>query len=100
MIKASKKIFDDNIEIIVSGHACYGPYGQDIVCSAVSSLFYTLYFSLDELTNDKVSVDFADDFSKIIIKNISDNGRLLVSSFFIGIREIASSYPNHVSIIE
>ena len=100
MIKAIKQINEDIIEIIVSGHACYGPYGQDIVCSAVSSLFYTLYFSLDELTNDIVSVDFTNDASKITIKNISNNGRLLVSSFFIGIREIASSYPNHVSIIE
>lgn len=100
MIMVIKQINEDIIEIIVSGHACYGPYGQDIVCSAVSSLFYTLYFSLDKLTNDEVNVDFADDVSKITIKNISNNGRLIVSSFFIGIREIASSYPDYVSIIE
>jgi len=33
---------EDGFRVIISGHANYAPEGEDIVCSAVSALFYAL----------------------------------------------------------
>ncbi len=40
-------------EITVSGHSGYAPPGQDIVCSAVSTLVCTLVQSFSALQNKK-----------------------------------------------
>jgi uncharacterized protein YsxB (DUF464 family) len=37
---------------------------------------------------------------EIRYRNLSANAQLLVDSFFIGIRLIASEYPNYVQIVQ
>ena len=36
------------LELEITGHAKYGNEGGDIVCAAISSLFYTLYETLNQ----------------------------------------------------
>ena len=45
--------------INVNGHAGYGEYGRDIVCSAVSILTYNLQESINRLTDDAVGFCYA-----------------------------------------
>lgn len=76
----------------VSGHAYYAESGKDIICAAVSALTFTLLYSLESLSEDLVSATMNEGHMKIEIKNVSEQGKLLIDSFFIGISAIAETY--------
>lgn len=88
--------------ISVDGHAGYDDEGKDIVCSAVTMLVFNLINSMEALTEDKIEVDCQEDnrgHVKIGFKDLSEQGKLLVDSFFIGISEVLRAYPEYVQII-
>lgn len=82
--------------ISVLGHSEYAPNGKDIVCAAVSTLVCTLVNSLDALTGDKIEYRISDGTGIIRYGDLSEAGKLLVDSFFIGISAISEQYPEHV----
>lgn len=84
--------------ISVLGHSGYAPNGKDIVCAAVSTLVCTLVNSLDALTGDKIEYRISDGTGIIRYGNLSEEGKLLVDSFFIGVSAISEQYPEHVRI--
>lgn len=87
------------MEITVDGHAGYAEKGKDIVCSSVSVLALNLIRSIQALTSDKIEYNVSDGHVDVKYENLSDKGRLLVDSFFIGISEIEESYGSqYVSI--
>ena len=88
---------DDHIEI--SGHAGYDEIGKDIVCAGVSALVQTLVKSMNQLTADRPEWEIDRGIFYMSIKNLSEQGKLLVDSFFIGICGIADAHPDYVRII-
>ena len=84
--------------IHVLGHAGAGPPGQDIICAAVSTLTQSLIGSIEELTQDKISYSISPGMVDIYFKDLSDKGRLLIESFFVGVKEIAADHPDHVKL--
>lgn len=78
--------------IIVDGHAGYAEHGKDIVCAAVSVLTQNLINSIESLTIDMIDYEIDEGHIKIAYKDLSEKGRLLVDSFFIGISEIIRVY--------
>ena len=84
--------------IIVSGHANYAEYGKDIICAGVTTLTQTLIKSLKDLTEDKIEYEISPGRTDIHYRNLSEEGKLLVDSFFIGICMIADEFPDHVRI--
>lgn len=84
----------DESGITVEGHAEYAEHGKDIVCAAVSVLAHNLIQSLRDLTRDSISYRVIPGHIDIEFKNLSEHGKLLVDSFFIGINSIAESYGN------
>ena len=85
--------------ISVLGHSGYASAGKDIVCAAVSTLVCTLVNSLDALTRDKIEYQISDGRGLIRYGDLSEAGKLLVDSFFIGICMIADEYPDYVRIV-
>lgn len=85
-------------EVIVSGHAGYAPPGNDIICAAVSALTQSLASSLEALTEDKTNTEIDTGYVRIEYENLSEPGRLLVDSFFIGICGIENEYPEYIRI--
>lgn len=94
MIKISKK----KSQITISGHAGYAEKGKDIVCAAVSMLIYNLQESINRLTEDTVGFCFAQDETTISFGTVSKETQLLIDSFIIGIKMLASNYPDNVRI--
>ena len=86
----------DGIEI--HGHAGYAEPGKDIVCAGVTALTQTVIRSMEDLTSDKISYEISPGRVDIYYKDLSEAGMLLVDSFFIGICQIASDFPNHVRV--
>ncbi len=85
--------------ITITGHADYAPYGQDIVCAAVSTLTQTFVTSVECLTNDDINYKMAAGDAVIKYGNLSGKGTTLLDSFFVGVQMIANSYPQYVEIV-
>lgn len=85
--------------IRVSGHARYAKLGQDIVCAGVTALTQTLLKSMEGLTEDKIEYDISPGRADIKYGNLSEAGKLLVDSFFIGICKIVDEFPDYVRIV-
>lgn len=85
-------------EISVRGHSGYSESGTDIVCAGVSTLLQGTIRSLESLTHDKISYKLVPGSGVVKYKNLSERGKLLVDSFFIGVCMIAREYPAYVRI--
>lgn len=77
----------------ISGHAGYDKQGRDIVCAAVSILAHNLVLSLEALTPDKIFVEERQGYTEIIWNVLSEKGKILVDSFFLGVCAIERDYP-------
>ena len=84
--------------ITVSGHAGYAEAGKDIVCAGVTALTQSLVSSLIELTANDIEHEISPGRADIPYRNLSEAGKLLVDSFFIGICQIADEFPDYVRI--
>ena len=85
-------------KITVSGHAGYAEAGKDIVCAGVTALTMSLVKSLNDLTEDKIEYEISPGRADIYYRDLSEAGKLLVDSFFIGICLIADDFPEYVRI--
>ena len=80
--------------IMISGHAGYAPAGYDIVCAGVTALTQGLVRSMEGLADDRIGSGMA----SIQYGDLSEKGKLLINSFFIGICMIAEEFPDYVRI--
>lgn len=78
--------------IQMQGHAGRSINGQDIVCAAISALTCSLINSLEHLTADHIRADTGSGKTEIEWFGLSDQGRLLVDSWFLGIAAINQEY--------
>ncbi len=102
MIKITVK--PDEFQVKIKGHAEHGENGNDIVCSAVSTLFYTLgqtlYESQEMLVKNPIFTDKdGEGFCKCVPKKEYE-GNIARSYFTIlqGFMLIAGNYPKNVKI--
>lgn len=86
-------------KITVSGHAGYAAAGKDIVCAGVTALTMSLVKSLNDLTEDKIDYEMSPGKVDVHYGDLSEAGKLLVDSFFIGICLIANEYPDNVRVV-
>lgn len=84
--------------ITVYGHAGYAEAGYDIVCAGVTALVQGLIRSIESLTSDQIQYDITPGRADIYYKDLSEAGKLLVDSFFLGIRLIADEFPEHINL--
>ena len=85
--------------ITIEGHAGYAEAGKDIVCAGVTALTENLVESIEGLTSDTIQYDISPGRADIHYKDLSEEGKLLVDSFFLGICGIAKDFPEHVKIL-
>mgnify|MGYP004541810137 FL=1 len=85
------KITDHSI--CMNGHACQkDSSGIDRVCAAVSAPTCNLINSLKDLTGDRIQAETATGMTVIEWENLSDGGKLLVDSWFLGVAVISQEY--------
>lgn len=78
--------------IRMEGHADHYHDGCDRVCAAVSALTCNLINSLQELTNNRIRADTDSGMTVIEWGKLSDSGKLLVDSWFLGLAAINQEY--------
>lgn len=86
-----------------SGHAQYNEPGLDIVCAGVSALTITCANALKELVKCDLDIIEKDGYLKVMLtlKNSEQQklqGELLIKAMFIGIKDIAKTYPSHLKV--
>lgn len=85
--------------ITIEGHAGYAEAGNDIVCAGVTALVENLIDSIEGLASDTIQYEISPGKADIHYKDLSETGKLLVDSFFLGICGIAQDFPEHVKIL-
>lgn len=99
MIIAKYTIERNKHTLVVAGHSRYAPYGNDIVCAGVSALVQALIGWVDD-SNCIVDCISRDDINnEVIISCVG--GKDVEAAFsvaYIGLEQIADSYPNHLQI--
>ena len=78
--------------LTIDGRAGYAEKGKDIVCAVVSALVQGLICSLCAFTEDEISVEVDDGHIKLEYENLSEQGKLLMDSFFIATSDISIAY--------
>lgn len=86
--------------LTVDGHAGYAETGNDIICAAVSALAQGMLHSLEALTEDSFSCQIMDGHIDIKYENLSEQGKLLIDSFFIAVSDIQMTYGDQYVKIE
>ena len=85
--------------IQIRGHAYYAPEGYDIVCASISALMWAFIESVEQMTEDKIKYDVSPGRADIYFRNLSEAGKLLMDSFFLGICQIVADFPEYVKIL-
>lgn len=81
----------------VKGHAGYDEYGQDIICSAISVLTINLVNSVEQLTEQKFSLEEYENEGRLcfhIKGELLYETSLLMNSYMLGIRSVLEEYGN------
>ncbi|MBQ8615140.1 MAG: ribosomal-processing cysteine protease Prp [Clostridia bacterium] len=92
--------------IEATGHSGYAEEGQDIVCSAVSTLMETLANGLIEVVkaNAEVKVDETIPHLSVTLKETDKekckNAQILMQSTLLGIKGVANGYSKFIKIKE
>ena len=92
-----------SLELKVDGHAQHGKKGEDIVCAAISTLFYTLVEALHQSEDIMTSpIVFEDNDGKGYIKcfpkeKYIGNVARTYWTILVGMELVANNYPNNVT---
>ena len=82
--------------ITVHGHAGYAPEGQDIVCSAVSILLYTLARKLGDELHD-ISMEKGKSY---LTWRVSKKNNEVEDTIIQGFILLAKKYPDYVTFVD
>ena len=92
--------------IEATGHSGYAEHGQDIVCSAVSTLLETLANGLTEIIKAKVDVKVDETIPhlSVTLKETDSEkcklAQVLMSSTLLGIKGVAQEFSKFIKIKE
>lgn len=105
MIKANFELDAQNniLSFQVTGHAESGPYGQDIVCAAISVLTISTINGLEEVIDmhpQVISDDTEGGFISVQKLEIDHDSQILLKTLINGVRDVAKSYPDNIIVEE
>lgn len=92
---------DDKFKMMIVGHACYAPKGQDIVCASVSTLAFTLISMLEYKSDCILDYEFEADSGLMNISFRHKNKlelQPILDTVICGFNLIAESNPDYVSV--
>lgn len=94
------------ISFEISGHAESGPYGQDIVCAAVSALSIGTINSIIELAGLSPIIDMDEEQGGYLSMKIPDNqseeqshiAQILLESLLLSLKSVQEESPDYIKI--
>ncbi|GLC32212.1 ribosomal-processing cysteine protease Prp [Clostridium omnivorum] len=96
--QSSSKILGFNIE----GHAEYGEEGEDIVCSAVSALSYTIVNGITEVLKISVEHIIKDGFLQLSLRDNNleeiEKCQVLLETMLLGFKSMEIGYGDYIKV--
>lgn len=88
-------------EVTIKGHAESAPSGQDLVCCAVSTLYYALVANLLDNVKDKDQVEFdgKKGNARVKVKEFNRECHRSFRFFKIAVRELEKQYKKYIKIL-
>lgn len=103
MITIEHKKYNKIEEINVKGHAGYAPIGKDIICSAVSSVVYTLKIALEKADENKKALllkcELNEGKALIVFEPLSAETKAVVNALIDGLKALSDSYPDYIGFL-
>lgn len=98
MIKVLIRFEEKNFKSLeVKGHANAGPYGQDIVCAAISGILTGCTNAIQE--EDKFILENDEGYYKLQAKDsLSPHDEAVIDTIIVGLKTIAKEYDKFVQI--
>jgi len=94
------------VEFVATGHAGSGPYGHDLVCSAVSAVVQTAVCGLKEVLDLRPMVEQKSGFLRCRLAPAEqtaeerEKGQVVLATMVAGLKGIAASYPGYLVVKE
>ena len=89
------------IECHFQGHAGAAPYGEDIVCAAISMLSQTSILGLHEVAKQAMEYQMEDGELHILLSDpINESGQAILETMLLGIKNVADQYSDFVRVSE
>jgi len=85
----------------VKGHAGYAPDGEDIVCSAVSSLTLAAAMGLSQVAG--MIVEGGQKNGRLecrLLESPNEKSEMILATMLLGLQEIYRQYPKFIQIID
>ncbi len=89
------------VECHFQGHAGVAPYGEDIVCAAISMLSQTSILGLHEVAQQAMEYQMEDGELHILLSEpINESGQAILETMLLGIKNVADQYSDFVRVSE
>lgn len=89
------------VECHFQGHAGAAPYGEDIVCAAISMLSQTSILGLHEVAQQTMEYQMEDGELHILLSEpINESGQAILETMLLGIKNVADQYSDFVRVSE
>ena len=100
----SEKGFVENekFNLTVKGHALYSVKGGDIVCAAVSALFFTAQSALVKIAGCRIEIMVSDSESFLRFnpyESDPEKALVVIETVLVGLSRVADNYPEYCKII-
>lgn len=82
----------------VSGHANFADYGQDIVCSAVSSAVLMACNALTEIVREQAHAQMAGDTISCVNIGVSDASQAVSKGLQLHLESLSKEYPKSIVV--
>lgn len=85
-------------QVTLLGHAMYDDYGNDIVCSACSSIVTTTVNGILALNRESLSYLVSKKGMKIDIKGDDETTQILIGNMISLLKELEGNYPENIEV--
>ena len=88
--------------IQAKGHSGYALAGQDIVCSAISTVMQATLNGLLEVVHADVDYDIDENipFMRISVNPADEKAQILMQTAYLAVKQIAADYKKYIKIKE
>ena len=96
---------DSIIKYVVDGHSGFAKSGEDIVCSAISTVAYTTINGITDVLGISVGYEVRDAYIECIVpEDLSDSERekvdILLDTMYLSFVNLEEQYKEYITIID
>lgn len=85
---------------VLSGHAAAGPYGEDIVCAAVSSAAYMTANTVTDILHIPARVVATEGHMELSAECDPAECQAILSGFRLHLQALQAQYPQHICVTD